>query len=67
MAERRPVSLPRSEATVALKAYLDERQKEIVGLLVDEGVNDRTPSMSAGQRGRYAEIQDLLERFEFPK
>lgn len=67
MADKHPVSLPRSEATVALKAYIDQRQKEIVELLVDEGVNDRVPSMSAGQRGRYAEIQDLLEHFEFPK
>lgn len=67
MAAKPPVSLPRSEATVALKAYLDQRQREIIELLVDEGVNDRAPSMSAGQRGRYAEIQDLLDRFEFPK
>ncbi len=61
------VSLPRTAEIVALKSYLDGRLKEIVEMLVDEGVNDRAPSMSAGQRGRYAEIQDLLERFEFPK
>lgn len=57
------IQVPRSQAADQLAAHINTRLKEIKDLVV----NDLPEKETNIQRGRYAELEELLEKFSFPK
>ena len=60
---RRKVELPRSPQVDALGARIRSRMEEIK----DELTGDLTEKETNIRRGRYAELEELLDDFSFPK
>lgn len=59
----RKIEMPRGSQVDALGEYIRDRMAEIK----DELVEDLSEKDTAIRRGRYAELEELIERFSFPK